>query len=112
MTKKKGGGRNMKKTTGFFIALIIMFLAIASPVLCYKAASVQADIQTLQEDFDRTKRGGTRQAYLQYDIEIAQAYIKDKDTNGLMNYCRNNDLDYGRLVDLLIEKGYVVVIEA
>lgn len=102
----------MRKINLILVTLIIMFLAIASPILCYKAASVQADVREVQEELERSRRGGTRQAYLDYDIQIAQCYIKDKDPDGLMNYCRINDLDYGRLVDLLIEKGYVVVIES
>jgi outer membrane lipoprotein-sorting protein len=68
---------------------------------------LQSDVQQLRTDFDRTRKGGTRMVFVDYDIETALAYIRDKDTEGLLRYCQNNDLDYNKLIDLLIDKGFV-----
>lgn len=58
----------MRKINLILVTLIIAFLAIASPILCFKAASVQADVCEVQEELECSRRGDTRQAYLDYDI--------------------------------------------
>lgn len=95
------------------IGLLLVFLLVVGMVGITanthdsRVVQLQADIQQLRTEFDRTRKGGTRMVYLDYDIETALAYIRDKDTEGLLRYCQNNDLDYNKLIDLLIDKGFV-----
>ena len=89
------------------LSLAILVTAVVADESRDSILQLQADVQQLQTDFDRTRKGGTRMVFLDYDIETALAYINSKDTEGFMRYCQNNDLDYNALIDLLISKGFI-----